>query len=83
MMMIRQSHDSLILMIAIPTPVKLVFYIGFNMVPWDPFMSHQDTQIGYSTGEFQALQLIVLAAFGVVDQPLASCMFVRFLEIRF
>ena len=26
-----------------------------------------DTQLGYSTGEFQALQLIVLAAFGVVD----------------
>ena len=38
---------------------------------------------GYSTGEFQALQLIVLAAFGVVDQPLASCMSVHFLEIDF
>ena len=30
-------------------------------------MSHLDTQIEYSTGEFQVLQLIVLAAFGVVD----------------
>ena len=33
----------------------------------DPFMSHLATQLGYSAGEFQALQLIVLAAFGVVD----------------
>ena len=37
------------------------------MVPSDPFMSHLDTQLGYSTGEFQALQLIVLAAFDAVD----------------
>ena len=31
------------------------------------FMSHLATQLGYSAGEFQALQMIVLAAFGVVD----------------
>ena len=41
--------------------------IGFNMLPSDPFMSHLTTQLGYSAGEFQALQLIVLATFGVVD----------------
>ena len=41
--------------------------IEFNMVPSDPFMSHLATQLGYSAGEFQALQLIVLATFGVVD----------------
>ena len=41
--------------------------IGFNMVPSDLFMSHLATQLGYSAGEFQALQLIVLATFGVVD----------------
>ena len=40
--------------------------IGFNMVPSDPFMSHLATQLGYFSGEFQAVQLIVLAAFGVV-----------------
>ena len=40
--------------------------IGFNMMPSDPFMSHLATQLGYSAGEFQALQLIVLAAIGVV-----------------
>ena len=28
-------------------------------------MSHLDTQLGYSTGEFQALQLIVLVALPV------------------
>ena len=41
--------------------------IGFNMVPSDPFMSHLATQLGYSAGKLQALQLIVLATFGVVD----------------
>ena len=41
--------------------------IRFNMVPSDPFMSHLATKLGYSAGKFQALQLIVLAAFGVVD----------------
>ena len=41
--------------------------IGFNMVPSDPFMSHLTAQLGYSAGEFQALQLIVLVVFGLVD----------------
>ena len=41
--------------------------IGFNTVLTDPFMLHLATQLGYSAGEFQALQLIVLAAFAVVD----------------
>ena len=30
-------------------------------------MSYLATQLGYSAGEFQALQLIVLAVFGVED----------------
>ena len=41
--------------------------IGFNTVLTDPFMSYLASQLGYSAGEFQALQLIVFAAFGVVD----------------
>ena len=41
--------------------------VGFNTVLTDPFISHLATQLGYSAGEFQTLQLIVLAAFGVVD----------------
>ena len=57
--------------------------IGFNVVPSDPFMSHLATQLGYSAGEFQALQLIVLATFGVVDYPLASCILAHLLEIDF
>ena len=57
--------------------------IGFNMVPSDPFMSHLATQLGYSAREFQGLQLIVLATFGVADYPLASCMLVHLLEIDF
>ena len=30
-------------------------------------MSHLATQLGYSAGEFQALELIVLATFCVID----------------
>ena len=41
--------------------------IGFNMVASDLFMSHLTTQLGYSAGELQALQLLVLVTFGVVD----------------
>ena len=41
--------------------------MGFNIVPSNPFMSHLATQLGYSAGVFQALLLIVFAAFGVVD----------------
>ena len=41
--------------------------IGFNMVPSDPFMSYPATKFGYSAGEIRALQLIVLAAIGVVE----------------
>ena len=37
------------------------------MVPPDPFMSHLATELGYYAGEFQALQLIVRAAFGAVE----------------
>ena len=35
-----------------------------NMAPSDSFVSHLAVQLGYSAGEFQALQLIVLAASG-------------------
>ena len=41
--------------------------IGLNMFLLDSFMSCLYSILGYSTGEFQALQLIVLAVFGAVD----------------
>ena len=41
--------------------------IGLNMFPLDSFMPCLHSHLGYSTGEFQALQLIVIAAFGAVD----------------
>ena len=41
--------------------------IGLNMLPLDSFVSCLHYLLGYSAGEFQALQLIVLAAFGAVD----------------
>ena len=51
------------------------------MFPLDPLMSGLHSLLGYFKGEFQALQLIVLAAFGAVDWPLASCMLVHFFLI--
>ena len=41
--------------------------IGLNMLPSDAFMSCLHSLLGYSTGEFQALQLIVLVTFDAVD----------------
>ena len=55
--------------------------IGLNTFPLDSFMSCLHSLLGYSTGEFQALQVTVLAKFRAVDYPLASCMLVHFLEI--
>ena len=46
-------------------------------------MSCLDSLLGYSTGELQALQRMVHAAFGAVDQPLVSCMLAHFLKIYF
>ena len=45
----------------------LTLNIGLNMLTLVSFMSCLYFLLGYSTGEFQALQLIVLAAFGAVD----------------
>ena len=46
-----------------------------SLFPLDSLMSCVHSLLGYSTGEFQALQLIVFAAFGAVDQPLAPAAF--------
>ena len=56
--------------------------IELNMLPSESFMSCLHFLLGYSTGEFQALQLNVLAVFGAVDYPLASRVLVHFLEIE-
>ena len=53
----------------------------YDWFPLDSLMSCLHSLLGYSTGEFQALQLIVLAAFGAVDLPIAPYMLVHFLEI--
>ena len=41
--------------------------IGLNIFPLESFTSCLHSLLGYSTGEFHALQLIVLAAFGAAD----------------
>ena len=48
-------------------PWTFSFNIALNMFPLDSFMSCLHSLLGYSTGEFQALQLIVFAAFGAVE----------------
>ena len=48
-------------------PYTFSLNIGSNIFPLDSFMSCLHSLLEYSTGEFQALQLIVLAAFGAVD----------------
>ena len=48
-------------------PWTFSFNIGLNMFPLDSFMSCLHSLLGYSTGEFQALQMIALVAFGAVD----------------
>ena len=63
-------------------PLDMISEFRIQLDIIGPFVSHLYSRLGYSTGEFQALQLIVLAAFGVVDQPLASCMLVHLLVIN-
>ena len=41
--------------------------IGLNTIPLHSYKSCLHSLLEYSTGEFQALQLIVLAVFGAVD----------------
>ena len=48
-------------------PLTLFLNIGLNMLPSDSFMTCLDSLLEYSTGEFQALQVIVLAMFGAVN----------------
>ena len=62
------------------SPWTFSLNIGLNMLPSDTFMSCLHSLLGYSTGEFQDLQLIVLVVFSTVNKPLASCMLVHFLE---
>ena len=48
-------------------PWTFPLIIGLNSLPSDPFMPCLDYLLGYySTAEFQALQLIILAVFGAV-----------------
>ena len=68
----KQHFDTRYLVFYNPSPPRM--FLSLDLLPeyriqhgTDLFMSHLATQLGYSAGEFQALQLIVLAAFGVVD----------------
>ena len=54
--------------------------IGLNMSQSESYMSKLYFQLGFSTGEFQALRMVVLAVFGVVHWPPASCIFVSILD---
>ena len=47
--------------------LSLIIISVYDICVRDQSLSTGLPNIGYSAGEFQALQLIVLAAFGVVD----------------
>ena len=53
------------------------------MLPSDAIMLNLYFQQGYFPRVFQAMQLMVIAVFGAIDQYLASCMLVHFLEFSF
>ena len=50
------------------------YNIELNMLSPDSFNSNLYSQLGYTTGEVQALQLNTLVVFSDVNQPLASSM---------
>ena len=67
----KQHFDTRYLVFYNPSPPRM--FLSLDLL-WEyriqhdaNFMSHLATQLGYSAGEFQALQLIVLVALGVVD----------------
>ena len=69
-----------------PLTSRDVFAPGspFRILDWTYCYRLSDlcSHIGYFTGEFQASRPIVFAALVAVDQPLASCMLVHFLDVR-
>ena len=48
-------------------PLDILLEYWVKHVTFDSFVSWLHSLLGYSTKEFQALQLIVLVAFGAVD----------------
>ena len=48
-------------------PLDIPYEYWIEHVTFGSFISCLDSLLGYSTGEFQALQLITLVAFGAVD----------------
>ena len=48
-------------------PLDILLEYWIDILPSDAFMACLHSLLRYSTGEFQALQLIVLAAFGAMD----------------
>ena len=57
--------------------------IELKMLPSDAVMLNLYFQQGHFTWVFQAMQLIVIAVFGAIDQYLASCMLVHFLKFSY
>ena len=53
------------------------------MLPSDSSEPNLYFQLGYSTEKPRAWQISIFVVFGVMDQRLASCMLVHFLEINF
>ena len=65
----KLMYDLVVLVLQMRTSldVSAPLFIELNMLPADSFMSCLDSLLGYFTGEFRALQLIVFAVFGAMD----------------
>ena len=64
-------------------PWTFFYSIELIMFSSDSLMSDVYFQLGYCTGEFQALQMVSLVVLGPVDEPHACCISALFLKISF
>ena len=64
--MLRMANAVKYILVISKSILTVSVNIVLNMLPSNSFMSCLDYLLGYSTGEFQALQMIALAVFGAV-----------------
>ena len=64
--MLRMANAMKYILVISKSILTVSVNIVLNMLPSNSFMSCLDYLLGYSTGEFQALQMIALAVFGAV-----------------
>ena len=59
----------------------ILYEYSIGQVTFGTLMPYLHSLLGYFTGEFQAVQMIVHAVFGAVDVTIVCCMLVYCLEL--